>query len=133
MDNDTLEVSLQAGETYYLLAESASPGCLRFDSLTISRISTTSITEERFPLALEVYPNPTSDALHLRGYHLTTEPILLTLWSVTGEKVQEHTFYPQASRWEMTLSLHHLPSGLYVLQVMQGERQKQFRIHRLPY
>lgn len=65
--------------------------------------------EDKNLLALNIYPNPTSNLLTLNSQHLDPNNNQLLLFDVTGQVVLQQTI-TQATT---TFSVAHLPSGIY--------------------
>jgi aminopeptidase N len=85
------------------------------DKHLISRNNTVTLGENSFitsPLGL--YPNPTSDVLHIE---IGNENIILgEIWSMLGQHID--TFY------QKSLSVAHLPTGIYWIKVQTSEGWK---------
>jgi hypothetical protein len=74
------------------------------------------LSEEELPTptAIQVWPNPTSGALHLRLPE-NSGPAALSLTDITGRAVHHERL--TANNTEHLLELQHLPPGMYFLQV----------------
>ncbi len=78
--------------------------CYYSDALLgIPNISTTSVS---------IYPNPVSESFSISGI---TEPSVVTILNMTGNKVLQQTAIPEG-----TVAAGHLPSGVYFVNV-KGE------------
>lgn len=64
--------------------------------------------------AIEVYPNPVSDQLMIKGLTVSAEAVLVDL---QGRKVLQQGYNPG-----QTLQLGHLPAGLYVMQLRTANK-----------
>ncbi len=81
--------------------------------------STVSIRGEDLSLPFELFPNPASDHLRLR----LPEPVAsleLTLFTLTGQELAVWQF---AASSDVTLELPPLPTGLYLLRAIDGQRE----------
>ena len=76
------------------------------------------VSEISSQMALEVYPNPASDILHLNN--LPYEQVDYSIFNVMGQKVS-------AGVSSGTIQVAELESGIYFLQVKCGEFQKTAR------
>jgi hypothetical protein len=72
----------------------------------------------------EVYPNPASTEIHLKGLH-PEQPAILTILDLAGKMVMETT---TESRETVTLPLNALQPGIYLLQIQQGTTKKPIKI-----
>jgi hypothetical protein len=69
-----------------------------------------------------VFPNPTSRYIYL---NLPAESDV-ALYSVVGQIVLTQKSVP--ANWEVSIDLHHLPAGVYLLKIVAGEVQTVKRI-----
>ena len=68
-------------------------------------------------LPLEVFPNPTSSSINIKGLE---RPATITLFDITGKA------FPLKSNFESTwlqVDVAHLPGGLYFIQAIKGNQQ----------
>ncbi len=88
--------------------------------------------EEELPLLSDekqmfrVYPNPTGGDFTIEAFSSELqEPVMLELYSLTGEKVlQRHG----VALGRHTLSLTGKPSGLYLLRILSGQGTETFKV-----
>ncbi|HKK78500.1 MAG TPA: PKD domain-containing protein, partial [Phaeodactylibacter sp.] len=66
-------------------------------------------------LDFTVFPNPTTDILNLRGLEMADENYEIRLRSMVGQVVR-------AVPWMPTVSLEGLPSGMYLLEIVDGKQ-----------
>jgi len=91
-----------------------------FDGFTTSTDDPSSANE---PL-IDVYPNPTNGTLHLRPRQSTGSANLsYRLYSMTGALLGEN-------RLTDRLEINHLPAGLYLLEVTDGNVSSRHKIVR---
>ena len=76
-----------------------------------------SSAEEPIRTSVSVYPNPFTDFLRVTDVHETSQ---LILYDQTGRRV--------ASGFEQLDNLGHLPTGMYVLQVISGHSSSLSRV-----
>ena len=91
-------------------------GMTKIEGIILNIIPTDdAVHENANRLALEVYPNPVSDALYLRN--LPCEHVDYAIFNVMGQKVAEGCTVE-------SISVAELGEGLYVLQVNGGDIQE---------
>ena len=66
-------------------------------------------------LDFTVFPNPTTDMLNLRGMEMADENYEIRLRSMVGQVVRAAPLMP-------TVSLEGLPSGMYLLEIVDGKQ-----------
>lgn len=72
----------------------------------------------------EVYPNPASTEIHLKGLH-PEQPAILTILDLAGKMIMETT---TANRETVVIPLNTLQPGIYLLQIQQGTTKKPIKI-----
>ncbi len=80
------------------------------------------LSQQRLPLAndnLLVAPNPTTDIIRLDWQQPPTDAARLLLYNSLGQLLEQRPWPAQAA---LTLSLAHLPSGNYIIQVATSEK-----------
>ena len=93
-------------------------GWTKIEGIILDIIPTSSpdaVHEFSCPQALEVYPNPASDVLHIKN--LPSENVDYTIFDVLGRMVA-------AGSTDGTISVADLEKGIYVLQI-KGEKQME--------
>ena len=93
-------------------------GWTKIEGIILDIIPTSSpdaVHEFSRPQALEVYPNPASDVLHIKN--LPSENVDYTIFDVLGRMVA-------AGSTDGTISVAELEKGIYVLQI-KGEKQME--------
>ncbi len=76
--------------------------------------------------SLRIFPNPASDKISI--FLNSTEKIIIRLYTATGENVL-NTILPDGAQ-TYALSLEALPSGVYLITVLQGAETKYTRFIR---
>jgi len=71
-----------------------------------------------------IYPNPFHNRLNIvaRG---NTSQMTVRVSDVTGKQIRQQTFATST-----TLSLNHLATGLYIVQVYNGVSIKSFKVYK---
>lgn len=96
-----------------------------YDANTVNRIDLSAIgLEERNALAVEMYPNPSNGVLNIIGDDI--EGASLNMYSSTGQLV----FSRVLNSNETTLSVEHLPAGVYQVQ-LKSENDKAVKLVKL--
>ncbi|MEL7533277.1 MAG: T9SS type A sorting domain-containing protein, partial [Bacteroidota bacterium] len=95
----------------------------RVNGLSPSYLNT-SLQEQAFP-TFYLFPNPTEDMLQIGMEEAKQEPTQIRLFDTTGRLLLSEKF-----RMQTTLDLSSLNSGIYVLQLQQGELQTVKRIRK---
>lgn len=72
----------------------------------------------------EVYPNPASTEIHVKGLH-PEHPAILTILDLAGKMVMETT---TESRETVVIPLNTLQPGIYLLQIQQGTIKKPIKV-----
>lgn len=88
-------------------------GCA--DSLIVFQEETTGIEEFLLGQKMQIYPNPTSDLLHIISASDQIEEV--HMWNVHGQEVLHQLVHSS----QTTISLHSLAPGMYVLQGVNRE------------
>ncbi len=78
--------------------------------------------------SLHVSPNPTSDLVFVQWTQHTPGEVQLTVRTLNGQVVITETTLAQAGKAELSVSLSHLPDGVYVLELSDSQYQSAFRI-----
>ena len=91
--------------------------------ITVKKLIVTGIWERENYVA-EAYPNPSTEYVHLR-FNNTSSRREATIVDVTGKTWQHQS----VSEREAKLDVRSLPSGIYILQVMEDNQvMKSIRI-----
>ncbi|MEZ5015198.1 MAG: peptidoglycan DD-metalloendopeptidase family protein [Chitinophagales bacterium] len=92
---------------------------------TFYRESGAEISEKATPETLHIWPNPTSDVLHLRSNSMI---IQIELYSTAGNKLQVYAFVHNTN---FQLSLTELPVGNYFLKILTEKTTEVHQISKL--
>jgi hypothetical protein len=87
--------------------------------------SATSVTDYSTSLAVDVFPNPFIDKLHIQFNKLNdSREIKVDIIQLDGRILFSETFFPGTSHEQITLSLNkNLPKGIYFLHATTGSHQ----------
>lgn len=76
-----------------------------------------------------VYPNPTSGAVTLTLETFDAESNLqLKVYSLIGQEMMKEVITPFEGSKQMRLDLTHLPKGIYMVEISNGEKSRIKRI-----
>lgn len=67
---------------------------------------------------IQLYPNPATDIIYVGHEHRGPEPALISIYSLSGEKLMQSPSYGKTS-----IDISHLPAGAYLLRSEQGMPQ----------
>ncbi len=84
---------------------------------------------EEFPNfeRLTAFPNPTQGYIQIRYPDAKSELVQLTIWDLQGRSLERWTEMSEIGRmFRTTKDLAHLPSGYYILELLDGETRQQF-------
>lgn len=128
------------GSSWLLLGESTNPDLTLFEdvlSLDTSLVSTpaantiyqfrvmdvSAVNQEELNLGVSVYPNPVSDQLKLEvDLESVSDQLEVRLFNALGQEVYYQNL-AQATQSQISISVKHLPKGLYTLQLRDGKQQ----------
>ncbi len=87
--------------------------------------SATSVTDYSTSLAVDVFPNPFTDKLHIQfNKRNDSREIKVDIIQLDGRILFSETFFPGTSHEQITLSLNkNLPKGIYFLHATTGSHQ----------
>ena len=72
------------------------------------------------------YPNPFSELIHVRVQSVSTENVTIKVYSMTGQLIMDQKEYTS----ESDIQLGNIPSGVYLMEVRQGDKTRVIRIIR---
>ncbi len=76
---------------------------------------------------LQIFPNPTSNELSIQFSQTKPVNISLELIDILG-RVHQKQLLPSENEVSLTLSLAHLPKGIYWLKLMDGKRYSTYKV-----
>lgn len=80
------------------------------DRIVYSENAPTSIGKAQEALAIEIFPNPSSDKVSIVVSSENQTDVAVSVWNVLGEKVDEFSVKPNRNQ---SYSFHNLPTGIY--------------------
>ncbi len=79
--------------------------------------------EDLFTTNFKLYPNPFQEKIQFAFEH-STDKLTVTIYSIVGKKI----ITKQLSGTSDFIDTEYLPSGIYILQVVQNKRLKSFKM-----
>lgn len=79
-------------------------------------------------LKLDIYPNPNDGLFTLSGLSQTDDPITTVVYNYMGKIMYRGEIIPDRSRFESTIDLKGVPTGIYLLQVTALGEQRIYNI-----
>nr|MBP6315233.1 glycoside hydrolase family 9 protein [Chitinophagaceae bacterium] len=73
-------------------------------------------------IQVSIYPNPVSDLLEIIIQELPIGNITIQITDMSGNEVFQNTIVSHQSQQHQTISLKHLATGLYTLQVLSNQK-----------
>lgn len=123
---------LEPGNTYEVRIRAICADNSPTDWSSIQVFSTLFFRDEAVASANEwrvsVYPNPAREAFYVALENSGESGVALTLSDVTGRIVWKDDFVLAESREEIEVAPGDLPSGVYILQVRNGERTRTIKV-----
>ena len=77
-----------------------------------------------------VYPNPASDFIYISGTGLSGTLYKLALQNVLGQSLENKVIYPVDHYFKISISMKHLPAGLYFLTLQSDHSSESYRIEK---
>jgi hypothetical protein len=89
-------------------------------------------TNDELPqLSFEVYPNPTSSEIFVKGSILEMQEVQLVITDVVGKTLIQKTIKPQQSSFVYSIKeVSSLPAGAYYLKLATGNHSKSSKIFK---
>ena len=109
--NDVLKITITKPNTYPYRGE-----ILVDDTLTVTD----------FEKGFVIYPNPTSDFIHIKNNTLNLEDVTLSLTDINGRILYNQNAISLGS--DFTIPVNGFSRGLYVLTIKSGNNQKNQKI-----
>ena len=119
--NGTLTTST-AG-TYTVSVSSST--CVSEDSITLSYC--VGLEKLETPLKAQLFPNPTRNNIHLKMKNVE-ENVTLSIFTVTGQLVQEFKFASEDGKVEADLNVSQLSAGIYSFAVSNSADVNTYRV-----
>ena len=116
----------EAGEYTVVLTVSNACGESILETKVVAVIS--GVADESWLEALSLFPNPNSGAFTVRLQGQPAEVLQLSLLNVVGQRLFSLKDSFRSGYWQRSLELGQLPAGVYVLEVLAGERRAYRRV-----
>jgi titin len=116
-------IPTQSG-AYYVIA-SIGP-CASTSNLALIGITANEDTSLNPSLSLS--PNPSTDYLQFKLEHPKNDQLKVTLIDMQGNRIPFIEETKNTLTWEKSLKVHHLPRGLYIVEVQLGELRGRKKI-----
>lgn len=116
------KVNITATETPMFVLGAGNPNARR--ALIDTAIIQLANSEEIIPLqrAVSVYPNPTADYITVDLANASTGNIELRIFDTgTGRLYKKETLSKSENNFKQKISVAHLPTGSYIVEVIQGQ------------
>ena len=96
--------------------------------VTVTVLHPTSVAESSYLSSIQLYPNPAHNQVRLVAEGLQSGPVIIRIFDRMGRLVSEAMSQANASRFEISLNLSHLSSGLYDIQLINDKSAQNARI-----
>lgn len=129
----TEKFSMKAGEWHILTSVPLARPEAGLSTWKLQRYVPTpplSAEDELFSNNIIVFPNPTTSQgiVTLKAENPINESMLIKVFDVTGKEVQKRHTWKQLINKELTIDLHHLKTGVYLLEISDGKRKAVKRV-----
>ena len=103
------------GKTFYRLMQTDANGLITYSYQTMVKIQDT----------IMIYPNPTENQLNiLYSYRLFKSPYNVKITNMQGQVIYDENIVSEDAAGIIRLSLLDLPSGVYIINAMDAEKQR---------
>jgi hypothetical protein len=116
----------QLGETSYWLQVQDSNGCVNTDTVTIQVVEKPLGLNESYSNAINIYPNPTTDRIHIEFAQPGTSEVLIEITDLSGKRVFQNQLKSASVSEEINLSF--LTKGVYILKIRTAEFEKTVEV-----
>jgi len=83
----------------------------------------TNIQDRLNDAEIKLFPNPTTDQLNINFNGLKAGESIVTVYDLNGTQVAQRNFGTQAGDSELQMDLSAVPTGLYMINLQQGDYQ----------
>ncbi len=107
----------QTGNYYYRLQQVDLNGAFVYSEIVLIRVS------NELDLALEMYPNPTTDLVNLDISLKNPEKLDVSIWDISGKLIRANVLNVQLEEGQntKTINLEGIPAGMYTLHIKVGQ------------
>ncbi|MGL5891606.1 MAG: T9SS type A sorting domain-containing protein, partial [Bacteroidia bacterium] len=114
------------GFEVYTITGTTAAGCSATTTVTLDVEVCSGDTGQRVAQWIPM-PNPSAGMFNLKGYS-NGEEMVVKVYNAAGRMVYEENDYPAMGETTFPLDLTDLSSGVYLIQVVQGENQQTVRV-----
>ncbi|HNW68553.1 MAG TPA: T9SS type A sorting domain-containing protein [Bacteroidales bacterium] len=126
LQNGICEMTITAPDTLecHILAQNTGTGCQAevMETFIFDSIHYTSILENEWG-GFIIYPNPTSDEVHFDAEEWQNQNYQVEIYNIQGERIQQLNLNK-----ETTISLKHLSSGVYFIEIKNNHFKQSYKI-----
>ena len=79
-------------------------------------------------LICSLYPNPATNTIYLEHHYQEPQSILVNVYKMDGALVEQAQFNLSPNEEKLEMSIEHLATGLYLLEVVQTTNDDFFRV-----
>lgn len=117
--------NLTPGKEYYLQVDGSAGGVVGEFFITIydSPLSDGPDIYRSDISSINLYPNPGNGYLTLELSEATSEPTLIMVYGMNGQIVWNEVIEPHASNFKKELDLSAAPRGLYLIELVTGQKK----------
>jgi len=101
-------------KTYWIQVDGSGGGLEGTFNLNLMSVVVTDLENERSDL-LQVYPQPAEGFVNIKGRGLNSGPVLLTVFSSSGDLVLKDRIYPDGDI--ITLNINSWEKGIYIIKI----------------
>ena len=83
----------------------------------------TKIQDQLNGAEIKLFPNPATDQLNISFEGLKAGQSILTIYNLNGQQIAQRNFGTQAGSSELQMDLSDVPTGLYMINLQQGDYQ----------
>ncbi len=89
------------------------------------------IASNENPLGLTVLPNPASSNCILRFKPIDNSNAVITIFSVSGQKIQQQIITPTLPITNYSLNINSLSKGIYIINLQQNNLKCNSKLEKL--
>jgi hypothetical protein len=81
--------------------------------------------------AINVYPNPTTSSIHFTVDNDSQNDLNVTIFNETGRTYGKYSFKKTPGRFTESIDMSNLPSGIYLMEISQGNERVVKKVLKL--
>lgn len=78
--------------------------------------------------SIEIYPNPANEQIHISYTARTNSNVIVDIYDLSGKLVLQRQFESHIGNANITLDLHNLQNGSYIVRLQDGQKQYQSKL-----